>query len=304
MDHKKLPPLENSIKRQLDTNAAKNLLYEHTEQIMDVEPSFLAALEELLASTETQKGEGFSFRMVSFAAQALLKKVYAANQYLNIPEQKVAELEEIYRHTWQVMVDTRDIHTALRQFHYPALSQWLATLYPEEFRNRLRFSPTVGRVVYAEYSAELQLELLHIDVATLQQPVLDIGCGSQANLVTHLRTLGIDAYGFDRSLEIHAPYLEQIDWFEYSFKPTQWGTIISNMAFTNHLNYAHLHDISQLEPYLLKLRDILESLVASGRFYYAPSLPFVEDRFSRTHYQITRQKVVSDIFASVVVKKS
>jgi len=47
------------------------------------------------------------------------------------------------------------------------------------------------------------------------------------------------------------------------------GSIVSNMAFTNHLNYAYRHDVSQLEPYLLKMKEILAALAPGGSFYYA-----------------------------------
>ena len=72
-----------------------------------------------------------------------------------------------------------------------------------------------------------------------------------------MRSLGIAAFGFDRQLEIQEPHIEQRDWFDYPFEAGKWGSIVSNMAFTNHLNYAYLHDVSQLEQYLLKMKDIL-----------------------------------------------
>ena len=68
--------------------------------------------------------------------------------------------------------------------------------------------------------------------------MIDVGCGSQANLVTYFRALGIEAYGIDRHLETHKPYLDQVDWFDYDFEAGRWGTIVSHMSFTNHLNYA------------------------------------------------------------------
>jgi hypothetical protein len=302
MDHKNRQPIENSIKRQLDANKSKNLLFVNADQIMDVEPSFLAALEELLDSAPDDRPESVSAGIVSFAAQALLKRVYSVNQYLKISDQKVEELEEIYRQTWRTMTSTGNIQTVLREYHYPELSRWLATLYPEEFRKSLKLSPVVGHVVYEEYSAQLQIELLRIDVTHIQQPVIDIGCGSQANLVRHLRSMGVEAYGFDLHLEKQEPYLEQMDWFAHPFKVASWGTIISNMAFTNHLNYAHLHDVSQLEQYLLRMRDIIESLAIGGRFYYAPGLPFVEDRLAAARYKVERERTAGDIFVSTVTK--
>jgi SAM-dependent methyltransferase len=195
-----------------------------------------------------------------------------------------------------------NVQTVLRQTHYPALSRWLAGLYPKEFRKYLKSTPEVGHVVYQEYSAKLQIELLQIDLAELKQPVLDIGCGSQANLVQHLRSLGIEVYGFDRQLEIQAAYLEQRDWFEYPFEAGKWGAIVSNMAFTNHLNYAYLHDVAQFEPYLLKMKEIIEALAAGGSFYYAPGLPFVEEHLAPERYKVEREQPASGLFVSIVTR--
>ncbi len=296
--------IENSIKRQLDVNKSKNLLFVNVEQIMDIEPGFPVALEELLDSTLSDKPESISSEIVSFAAQSLLKNLYSVNQYLRISNQKVEELEKIYLQTWRTMIRTKNIQTVLREHHYPELSRWLATLYPKEFRKRLRFSPVVGNLVCEEYSDQLQIELLQIDVTHMKQPVIDIGCGSQANLVRKLRLLGIEAYGFDRYLEVQESYLTQMDWFEYPFEPASWGTIISNMAFTNHLRHAHLHDASQLEQYLLKMRDIIESLAISGRFYYAPSLPFIENWFAPERYKVEQEQIIGELFVSTVTKIS
>jgi hypothetical protein len=74
------------------------------------------------------------------------------------------------------------------------------------------------------------------------------------------------------------------------------------MGFTNHLNYAYRHDISQLEHYLLKMKEIMESLATSGYFYYAPSLPFVEDKLSPKSYKVEREQKVSDIFVSRMIR--
>jgi hypothetical protein len=296
--------IESSIKRQLDVNKSKNLLFVNVKQIMDIEPSFPVALEELLDSTLRGKPESISSEIVSFATQAFLKNLYSVNQYLRISDQKVKELEKIYLQTWQIMIRTRNIQIVLREYHYPELSRWLATLYPKEFRKSLKLLPLVGSLVCEEYSDQFQIELLQIEVAHMKQPVIDIGCGSQANLVRKLRLLGIEAYGLDRYLEVQESYLTQIDWFEYPFEPAIWGTIISNMAFTNHLSYAHLYDASQLEQHLLKMRETIDSLAIGGHFYYAPSLPFIENWFVPERYKVEREQIMDELFVSTVTKIS
>lgn len=286
----------------MKVNRSKNLLYSNVEQTMDIDPSFLAALEKLLDSPGREKPIDVSSANISFAAQALLKRLYSVNPYILVNDQKVEALEEIYRQTWQVMIRTRNVQTTLREYHYPNLSQWLATLYPKEFRKHLRNKPEVGYVVNEEYTAEFQMDVFRLDVLQMKPPLIDIGCGSQAHLVRYLRSQGVDAYGFDRHLEVHAPYLEQSDWFAYPFQKSHWGTILSNMAFTNHMNYALIHDVSQLEPYLLTLKDILESLATGGSFYYAPALPAIEDRLAPETYRVEREGTAGQIFVSTVTR--
>ena len=45
----------------MEANRSKNLLYENVQQIMDIEPGFLAALEELLDSIIEALASGGSF---------------------------------------------------------------------------------------------------------------------------------------------------------------------------------------------------------------------------------------------------
>ena len=131
---------------------------------------------------------------------------------------------------------------------------------------------------------------------------LDWLSGSQANLVRYLRSQGIEAFGFDRQVEKSETYLSQMDWFEYAFETDRWGTLISNMAFTNHLNYVHLHAVPQLERYLLKMRAMLEALAPGGHFYYAPSLPFVENWFASEQYKVDRKRATAELSVSTITK--
>ena len=294
--------IEHCIEQQIELNTSKNLLYAHIEQMIEIDPGFVAALEELLISASRNETKRVPDDIVSLTVQALLKKLYSINQYVRISRDNVKELEQIYRRTWQIMLRTGNVQATLRTHHYPELSRWLMPLYPKNVVKYLRYSPRIGRVVCEEYSADFQIELFHLKVSQIQQPVLDIGCGSRANLVRYLRVLGIDAYGIDRFLDTQGDYLEQADWFEYVFEPDRWGTIISNMAFTNHLIYTYHHDRTQLERYLLTMNNIIQSLGIGGSFHYAPSLPFVEQRLAPTQYKVVRKRIMDEIGVSTITR--
>lgn len=297
-----MPSIQDSIQQQLNINQSKNLLFEHIQQSMSVAPSFLAALEALLNSDSDQAPEDAYAGFVSFTAHEMVKRIYSINPYLRVSPADAAALEQIYRQTWQLMQRTRDIKTTLNEFHYPALSHWLAGLYPEELQKSLKGSPGVGRVTYEEYSAEFQIELLGLDLVRLQQPILDVGCGSQANLVRHLRSAGLEAYGIDRCVETSRPYIFQADWFDYRFEKDRWGTLVSNMGFTNHLNYAYRHDYSQLERYLLKIKEMVEALAPGGCFTYAPGLPAVEEALPAQQYIVQREQKTQDLSVSRIIR--
>jgi len=294
--------IDRALQRQIDLNKTKNLLYAQLGQIIEIDPDFLAALEELL----TSDGEAFSELVlqetVSFASRTLLKRLYSINQFLRIDEQKVHMLESIYLRTWKRIVKTKNIHATLKDYHYPELTHWIAGLYPQSFLKHLESSPTIGHVVCEEYSPQLQIDLLRIGIQTLKQPLLDIGCGNTAGLVRHLRALQIESYGIDRRIEKREAYLQQIDWFDYCFEPDTWGTITSNMAFTNHFLYAYHHDSTQLELYLRKFNEITESLMIGGSFHCAPSVPFVEQRLETDKYRVERFAVVKDVSMTRIIK--
>jgi hypothetical protein len=297
-----MDPIEKSIQQQIEANQSKNLLYEHFDEIISVDPDFLAALEESLAKDEPVFSQAAQQELVSFATQTFLKRLAAINQFLRVEPGKVKELENIYRATWKSMRENRKIEATLKKIHYPALSRWLADLYPGEFVERLKSVPKIGCVVCAEYSPQLQIDLLKLDTANMKQPVLDIGCGSAANLVDYLRSSGLDAYGIDRAVLKTETYLQQADWFDYAFVPDRWGTIISNMAFSNHLLYTYHHDSAQLEPYLLKFREILTSLLPGGSFHYAPGVAFIEQRLDPAQYQIEQEHVLGEIFTTKITR--
>lgn len=157
-------------------------------------------------------------------------------------------------------------------------------------------------VVCSEYSAELQIGILQIDITQLIEPVLDIGCGKQGNLVMYLRERGIDAYGFDRFAYGHS-FLTNSNWFEYLCGREKWGTIFSNLGFSNHFKHHHFRDDGNFIDYAKKYMEILDSLKVGGSFHYALDLPFIEQYLDKNKYQIKSQNIEQSAFKSIRVKR-
>ena len=124
----------------------------------------------------------------------------------------------------------------------------------------------------------------------LAQPVLDLGCGKPAQLVTYLRDHGIEAVGVDRLVD-QAPYLIRSDWLSFELPPRTWGTIISHMAFSNHFIFQHLYKYGQGADYARRYMAILNALKPGGSFYYTPGLPFIETYLPADQYTVTKRAV-------------
>jgi hypothetical protein len=271
-----MPKLTTALERQLKLNESKNLLHIQVEQLIEIDPTFLAALEELLANSATG-APGFNLdEIATDAASALIAKIYAINQYIQVDSQAKQLLKQIYVQSWQKIIATRDIEATLRNDHYPEIKAYLAALYPQTLRDALQTSPNLGHVPCSEYSAELQMHLFRLDLATLKEPLLDIGCGSQAYLVNYLRSQGIEAYGIDRIIQQKTEFLTETDWFELELEPGRWGTVLSNLSFANHLVYAQRYAPNRVPRYMQKYLEILDSLSTGGSFIYAPSVESLE----------------------------
>ncbi len=300
---KTMSRITKALQRQLDKNSNRNLLHPRIAEILELDPQFLAALEELMEpANQAPATEERIPELVSFAADALIEKIYAVNQYLQIDKDAVSSLREIYLRTYRMIAGGCDIQSALRKYHYRALANWIAPLYPEDFREALIPMEKIGRVICAEYTPQLQLQLLRIDMNALRQPVMDIGCGAHGMLVRHLRSLGVQAFGIDRRIAEKHPFLQETDWFQYKFEAFKWGTVISNLSFTNHFAYALKHDPDRVASFVDKYREIAASLQPRGRLVYAPSAPVLERELDAGQFTLRSWQVQPGFAVTELIK--
>jgi hypothetical protein len=293
-------PTEDPLLRQLDINTDKNLLYDGLDRIMEIDPLFLAALEDARTGADAPALEVSA----EHAARTLVERMHAVNQFVTVDGAALGALTDIYRRTWEALRSGGDIGATLRRMHYPALRHWIAGVYPKEIAEGLRHTPLVGKVTCSEYSPETQLAALRLDPLSLAQPILDVGCGSGAALVRHLRGLGMEAFGMDRRIAEPESWLQEADWLNYRFLPGSWGTVVSNMAFSNHCLYALRFEPERRELYEVKYREILASLTPGGSFHYAPSVPLFEGDLPAGQYTVLTVPVHAEVCASRVTKKT
>ncbi|MBU8854944.1 class I SAM-dependent methyltransferase [Bacillus sp. FJAT-26377] len=228
---------------------------------------------------------------VNFTYEKILKKICEknikllteSNQYLYFDKEDYKNLqtiydtllEKIYILTQKTKIFDKDIDD-LFDSHYKKLQEFLIQSNGVEIFKKYEEKPEIFPVKCAEYNPEFQIKLLNIDIFKIKEPVLDIGCGVEGNLVKFLRENGIEAYGIDRNLKGES-YLFNKSWFEYKFKMNTWGTVISHMAFSNHFMHHHLRRDGDFKKYAQQYMKVLNSLKPEGCFIYGPSLSFIED---------------------------
>lgn len=144
--------------------------------------------------------------------------------------------------------------------------------------------------ISAEYSAELQVNLLGLDQPSPREPILDLGCGEHAHLVAHLRSRGLRAFGVDLAVAA-ADHLFPVDWFAFPLVPASWGTIVSHLGFAQQFLRQHLDPTGDAARYARRFMEILRALQPGGAFVYAPGLPFIEDLLPREKYLVYRKNV-------------
>ncbi len=281
----------HAIESQITANQHLNLFFDHLDQVLSVTDTFRTRVLDLKNQDSVDIDN-----LIEQTARQSIQAIYQINQYIDIPEEDMGELKKIYHTTWDDM-DTHNFDAVMRDHHY-RLADWLARFYPDAFIQALKQQPQVGAVLNKSYSAEFQLRVLNIDVEKLQGPVLDIGCGPEGNLVRELVEGGIDAIGIDRLINNPEAYLIESNWFDFDLKQKQWGTVISNMGFSNHLVYCLRNEPERVSAYFLRYREILESLMPGGEFIYAPSVPVVEERLGSRIWQVIRNEVTLGVWVT------
>jgi hypothetical protein len=161
----------------------------------------------------------------------------------------------------------------------------------------------VAESVCAEYSPELQFEVLGTSARELEAPVLDLGCGPTAALVHSLRRAGLrPVWGLDRSAPASEGFLRR-SWFDGELPREAFRSVISHHAFSLHFVHAHIHSAERAAAFAAKYVEILRSLLPGGRFYYAPSLPFVEEHLDPERFAVSVRRVGETEFHASCVER-
>jgi SAM-dependent methyltransferase len=232
-------------------------------------------------------GEGWSSAPARSVRKLAVRWLHSKNQFLQLEGEHVSRLERGAR---SLLISLRELlqsapdSAAVRHGATATLAVYREQL--ERVFCSLQPQGAASQVICSEYSPELQFEVLGLSLNSLRAPLLDVGCGVQAQLVAWLRARSIEAFGLDR--DANGDHLVEADWLEYAFEPSQWGMIVSHLGFSLHFLHHHLGSAEQAARYAKKYLEILRALRPQGIFAYAPAVPFFEQVLPRSHFRVQR----------------
>lgn len=288
---------QDNIDKQFEFNQGKNLFYHGILNSLRFSPETLNAIEKIEFIDSDSEN-----LLVDYLTNRAIQELCKINQYYTFDKQAQLNLRNLYVDLFANLKKSKSSIDSITEKHYDNLIKWLQDT--NSFAEKIYTSKgeMIESVACSEYSPDLQMEILQIDIDRIMEPVLDIGCGKQGSLVLCLRQKDIEAYGFDR-FAYDTPVLSNSDWFEYTFEKDKWGTITSNLGFSNHFQHHHFRNDCNFIDYAKKYMDILSSLKIGGCFHYAPDLPFVEQYLDKDKYQLTKRSIGDYEFKSVKIKR-
>lgn len=223
--------------------------------------------------------------LLNYVTDKAIREFCRVNQYYCFSTSDREQLKAIYTDLFSALREESVSIKMVEEQHYRNLTAWLKSANPFAEQIYSNLDITIDPVPCSEYSAELQFRFLRIDLSSICEPLLDIGCGEHGNVVNYLRTRGIEAYGIDRFAP-QSDYLTRCDWLEFTFERESWGTIVSNLGFTNHFVHHHFRQDGNFIAYAKKYMEILSSLKINGSFHYAPAVPFIESFLDSSKYTV------------------
>lgn len=289
--------VKENIDQQIEANRGKNLLYEGDEKSME----FIAETMQLISDMR-EKGIENKESLVSYTTDSSLEEFCRVNQYYEFNSSAIAQLRQLYMQLFDEIEKEQTDPETIATKHYENLREWLQQTNPMAAKIYRPDEMMAETVVSSEYSAELQMSILAINVETIQAPVLDIGCGPTGNLVSFLGEKGIEAFGIDRFAP-NREHFVRADWLEYDYGIEKWGCIVSHLGFSNHFQHHHLREDGNYIEYAQKYMQMLASLKPGGSFHYAPPLPFIEQFLDKNKFSLSHTEANVYAIGGTVIRK-
>lgn len=290
-----IPDLNQHLDQQMTSNAGKNLFAQNNDHL-----AFLPLSSDLKKKLQSLSDKQEDLLLNNICKRSL-EAFYSINQYYYFSEDDKVALRNIYLSLLQHIKTTEKLR-GYEKSHFGNLRRWLLLTNPFALKLYGSQYSQIPAVVCEEYELQLQMDILNIIPDKIKEPLLDIGCGQNGNLVKHLRHNGIHAFGFDRLIN-NADGLYNADWLNIDYGIEQWGTIVSNLGFSNHFNHHHQRVDGRIAEYASTYMQILHSLKPEGTFHYAPSLPFIEPLLDKKRFSITSINITGTSYQTTIITR-
>ncbi len=288
--------LRKHIDNQLKSSRGKNVCIPPEQAKLE----FLDHTDYLIKNLESIKPQQIE-ELISYTTDKAIEEFCRLNQYYVFDHGAKHELKQIYRTLFQKLSSNPDDLEYIAAEHYGNLRSFLLRTNPlaQQYVNG---NVKIEAVACSEYPATMQLSLLNINPDELMEPVLDIGCGKEARLLKYLQKAGLKVFGIDRFVDGHENCLRR-DWFEVHLPPASFGTIISNLGFSNQFRHHHLLNDGRYIRYAQKYMEILASLKEGGCFFYAPGLPFIECYLDSNEYRVEEYEIENTDYTAIKITR-
>jgi len=91
---------------------------------------------------------------------------------------------------------------------------------------------------------------------------------------------------------------------KYDYGNEKWGTIVSNLGFSNHFLHHNSREDGNHIGYGKTYMNILKSLKAGGCFHYAPDLSFIEKYLDNKQFDLRKYDINEYHFRTSIIKRT
>lgn len=285
-----------SIDNQIEFNQGKNIFLDKVDFFQFAEETVKAISNIDMLDADSKE------TLIDYATDKAIEEFCRINQYYSFDTKAKNDLRNIYSELFESFQTKGSSIENISKNHYDKLKEWIRESNSFAEKIYKNDNQRVIPVACSEYCPDLQINVLKIDIEHLLQPVLDIGCGNKGYLVNYLKNKGFEVIGIDR-FKFSTPYLISADWLEYDYGNEKWGTIVSNLGFSNHFNHHNLREDGNFIGYGKTYINILNSLKVGGCFHYAPDLPFIEKYLDTNQFDLRKCEISEYDFKTVIIKK-
>ncbi|WP_101772489.1 methyltransferase domain-containing protein [Peptostreptococcus faecalis] len=298
LDNIIMKELINIIDYQLYKNMDMNIFYSKSK--FDLFDTYTINRVSVIRNEIKNLNETTKINICNYYLKSFLMRFYSVNQYIYFSKNSKKIIKFIAYKLLDLLSNLSLTLEKIEENHFNSIKMMIKNTNPIIYNINRDKGIYVQKFACSEYSSSFIKEVLNLNYIKINEPVLDIGCGSEGNLVNDFNKKGIEIYGFD--INAKNKEISNKDWFDFKYGVNKWGTIISNLSFCSHFLHHHLNNSNLIEIYAITYMKIINSLKLGGAFIYAPSLPFIEDLLPKDKYFTSKHEVYNKVNCTTIIR--